>query len=425
MIDIKYSVEEQIDTIARFVELRQDDKLTRDRVSGFTEPLKTVFAKVQEADVVVRFQTMRLALEDVPNGHALLDLIISAMRRYKVHKSLADIEEEIKPIEWLWRRWIPRGMLTVLGAEPAAGKSYLALDWCRRIIDGGTWPDGSPVERYGDGTVIYVDAENRPQILKMRAQSWDMNRHQLYPLLPPFDEGIDFNQERWQNELVSKIEAVQPELVVVDSLSTVTTKGENSVEDMRELCRFLHTTACTYNVGMMAIHHLNKDKKRFLRMISLADFRGSSHIVQVACAVLGVSIIQTSDTYNRNGTRQLEVVKTNATVYPDPMGVEFQPIDPNDLDKGANLVYGKRPQVSNSESEVDECAQWLEELIVDYGPVSARDAIGMAEDEGYTRNVVMKARAKLEVAGRVIDTKGKRRTGNKWALPGQEEVESE
>lgn len=59
-----------------------------------------------------------------------------------LHKSLA-------PIQWRWPHWLPCGFITVLAAEPGAGKSLLCLHLAALLHSARrpapTWPDGAPI----------------------------------------------------------------------------------------------------------------------------------------------------------------------------------------------------------------------------------------------------------------------------------------
>ena len=70
--------------------------------------------------------------------------------------TLAEIADTLKPVSWLWPGWIPRGMLSLLGAYQGTGKSYFVLDLARTVIHGGPWPDGTLQDRIGN--CIYVEA---------------------------------------------------------------------------------------------------------------------------------------------------------------------------------------------------------------------------------------------------------------------------
>ncbi len=53
----------------------------------------------------------------------------------KLKKSYAhEIKEQ--PINWLWRPWIARGVVSVVDGEPGAGKSSLLFDLAARITAG-------------------------------------------------------------------------------------------------------------------------------------------------------------------------------------------------------------------------------------------------------------------------------------------------
>jgi hypothetical protein len=79
-------------------------------------------------------------------------------------------EVRTRPIDWLWRGYIPLRKVTILDGDPGLGKSTLLLDLACRGSIGGLAPTG---ELLGDAfTTIYVtledDAEDTilPRILK-------------------------------------------------------------------------------------------------------------------------------------------------------------------------------------------------------------------------------------------------------------------
>ncbi len=71
----------------------------------------------------------------------------------------ADIEA--KPIEWLWPKWIPRGMLTLIAGDPGLGKSLFTIDIAARVTKGEAFPPhfASSNQR---GYVIFLSAEDDP-----------------------------------------------------------------------------------------------------------------------------------------------------------------------------------------------------------------------------------------------------------------------
>ncbi|MCX6064942.1 MAG: AAA family ATPase, partial [Chloroflexi bacterium] len=147
-------------------------------------------------------------------------------------QSLEDIAPGLPPIEWVWEGWIPRGLLTVLGASQGSGKSFVATDLAYRIIHNQGFPNGAPIKRPG-ANVIYVDAEMVPQILNERAQNYGMDRSKLFLMLAEPGEMIDLGQARYQERLTEMTAILKPELIIIDSLSSIHNGGQNNVEDVR------------------------------------------------------------------------------------------------------------------------------------------------------------------------------------------------
>jgi hypothetical protein len=157
-----------------------------------------------------------------------------------------------------------------------------------------------------------------------------MGRRPLYLMLPPASYGmIDLGDEVQQDRLVDMCAALSPELVVVDSLSAISVRGENNVEDVRLLLGFLTSVGREFSCGLLLIHHLRK--RGLLALTDLVgpdDFRGSGHITAMARSVLALSVVQTGEQPDRNGPRRLDVIKTNLCRYPDPLGLALEPDDP-------------------------------------------------------------------------------------------------
>ena len=47
---------------------------------------------------------------------------------------------ERKPIDWLWRPWLARGVITVVDGELGVGKSSLLYDVIARVTTGRAFP---------------------------------------------------------------------------------------------------------------------------------------------------------------------------------------------------------------------------------------------------------------------------------------------
>ena len=191
-----------------------------------------------------------------PNGPALVGRIERTIPNTveRPFRSLAEIAEDLRPVEWLWPNWLPLGMITLLAARPGTGKSLVALDVAHRIITGQAWPDGTGMPdvvmrgaRDGatacdgvtdDGTatvaggtggprpVIYIDGENIAEVHNARAVAWGLPREHLYMLLADEEDVLlDLSGTKYQELLTQMVYRLKPALVIVDSLGAVMGKG--------------------------------------------------------------------------------------------------------------------------------------------------------------------------------------------------------
>jgi hypothetical protein len=429
------------------------------RPADLDEPWRTLFCRLEPVDdPAMRERALWKATAGLHDRNALVEEVLVALSSVSgasCHPSLGKLAEELEPVGWLWPGWIPRGMLSLLGAAPGAGKSLLALDLARRVIHGMAFPDGpdfdeldldgqrppgrAPSPRahqsFARGNVVYVDAEAVPQIQNERALAWGMDRNRLYLMLPAETYGmIDFGEEAEQQRLIALVYDIQPELVVVDSLSSISVRGENNVEDVRAMLGFLGAVAREFDLALLLIHHLRKRSPlaalRAPAPLGPDDLRGSTHITAMARSVLTLSTIQEGPEPDRNGPRRLEVIKTNLSRYPSPLGVRFveegsgsSHRQDGEQDGAAaravpRVVYGPAPRPYRKPTQTETCAAWLVETLREAGaPLRPKKVMALAEEAGFRKGVVYMARRELE--GVVVNTDKKMSPSNLWTLAGE------
>jgi putative DNA primase/helicase len=74
-----------------------------------------------------------------------------------ITRRASDITPE--PISWLWKYWLARGKLHIIGGVPETGKTTIALSYAAIISSGATWPDGT---RSAVGSVLIWTSEDSP-----------------------------------------------------------------------------------------------------------------------------------------------------------------------------------------------------------------------------------------------------------------------
>lgn len=391
-------------------------------LDDLTEPWREYYDWVQEGDENETSEDRRSAFVQafVPRSdrdRECYTLIREFSEAADTYPPINDLLAFLPDLQWLWPDWVPRALLSLLVAESGVGKSYLTLDLARRVVAGDEYPDGSPVAQRGN--VLYVDAENIPQIFKMRLAGWnEEERQRLFFMFPaPGRMMLSLEDFEDRDRLLDMMWQIKPELVIVDSYGSITLRGENAKEDVQETLSFLSKVAVDYNCAMVVNHHLRKKSSLQIALpampMTIDTIRGSSHIAAMARNVLGLQLIQTGPDINRNGPRKLQVIKSNLGRYPEPIGVFFEPMadDPS----VARIRYGDVPQAYSGLSKLEECMIWLMETMESEGALPPAKIIEWAEEEGFSRRTVYRARNQL--GARITNTEDTaHHSQNKWIL---------
>ncbi len=352
-----------------------------------------------------------LDFQNTPTNADIYQRILSLRPGGMRIEPLDEIKDTIAPIEWVWDGWIPRGMITILAAVPSAGKTGLMLDLARRVSSkGGTWPDGKPIKK-DSANVLYIDAENQPEVINERALSWKINLKRFFLKWPEDGEVFDLGDDRNQDMVYEWAYAAKPELINIDSFGSINSKGENNIEDVRKILSYLTMLARDSKCGLILSHHLRKRPGFMSPLLDLSqdDLRGSSHIVAAARAILGLSVIQTTEEADPNGPRKLNALKMNIGPYPTPLGFEMVPGYPT----GYSLKWGDAPKPYREPDKVDLCADWLADILAD-SDKPLKELVKLGQNEDFSKGLII--RAKQKYPGRFTDTKARRDPSNTWKL---------
>lgn len=378
----------------------------------FSEGLRDCWDAVCELPAGERkFALLEFLAETRPDGQQVYKAVVECTpptsAQYPAYSDL-----DIPPIRWFWRGWMAKGLLTLLAGAPGSGKSLVAQDLAYRLTNGLGAPDGSPLVAEST-SVIYVDAEDVPAITKERGQRWKMDLGQMYPMLPRPYSLIDFGGPGDRDRLIEMAHTLKPGLVIVDSLSRISSRGDSNVEEVRPVLSFLSELAKDLGCAVLLIHHLRKRMANMLPGMELTmdDVRGSGDIAAAARVIVGLSIVRTGPEVDLNGPRKLGVLKSNLGRVPDAIGCTFVPLEP----EGVMVDYGEAPESWREPTEADKCAEWLLCLIESNGgKIKPRDAVEQATGEGYSRATVYKARRMCD--GKLRNTRGAKSPSNEWAL---------
>jgi len=379
----------------------------------FTQPWQTCWNAISTAPTGSEQDELCRVTSGLPNQKEILQAILGTRPGFSPEiPSLGDIGALLPSIEWVWKDYIPRGLLTILGASQGSGKSFVGLDFAYRIIHNKGFPDGSPIVRPG-ANVIYVDAESVPQIMRERANYYQMDQSKIYPMLADVNDMLDLGAVKYQDRLTEMVAFLKPELIIIDSLSSVHTRGQNNVEDLRTLVGYLTRLAGWANCGVLLIHHIRKPSMGNKMMnvdFGMEDLSGSGYITQQARVVMSLRVVQTGPAFDPNGPRELKVIKSNLGAYPDALGFSFEPVFP----EGAKLKWDtKAPREYRERTEADECAEWLEDVLRENPDgLRPKEIEKKGVEMGFSRSMIHRIRRKL--AAHIENTRGRQAPDNAW-----------
>jgi RecA-family ATPase len=144
---------------------------------------------------------------------------VSSIRFLDVAKMVSEVPA---PIPWLAPPVLPRGALTALYAPGGDGKSLLSMALCAAVAHGGELA-GIACEQ---GTAVYLDAENGEHEIHRRVHTLD-----LPALGVRVADAGRFDLRRDIGELETLVGEMTPDLLVLDSLRSMTPGMEENATD--------------------------------------------------------------------------------------------------------------------------------------------------------------------------------------------------
>jgi KaiC/GvpD/RAD55 family RecA-like ATPase len=332
------------------------------------------------------------------------DLKIRVSQTAGEYATLEDLDKIMGEIEWLWKNWIPRGMVTMLAGDPGVGKSAIAQHFAKIVTKGECFPlEDKPFGK--PANVVWIDTEASQQILKVRANTMNLDKSRVYipaidgDMMSQPDLAIASNKEYLDN----MVRDLKPSLLVLDSLGGSHTRGENKVEDIKPVLEWMALLARNNNVASIVIHHLNKGHKDESPEVSLYRIRGST-IIPAMCR----SIFAIEPTHDK--LLKLRVIKTNIAKTPEAITVK--PMMNHDGDF-TGFEYGAYTAPPGKKNRKDIVAEWLmSQLEAHKDGIAVKEITDMGEEMGYTRQIIYTAR---DIIGGRMYTTG---TGNRafWHL---------
>ncbi len=192
---------------------------------------------------------------------------------------LRRLDQPLPPPRWLVEGRMTRETLTVLGAKPGVGKSWIALDLSLAVATGRPFL-GSPVR--SPGRVLYLDAENGEHLALRRLRQLGARPEDLGGRLRYSTEPLVLVRTLDVRRLLLTLEEHRPDLVVVDTLASHAPSAESDTESMAGFLAQVWSASRASGAAMLLLHHLRKSLQSAGRDDPLDSFRGAGHLIGAA-----------------------------------------------------------------------------------------------------------------------------------------------
>lgn len=172
--------------------------------------------------------------------------------------------QPLAPIPWIANGWIAQDDRVIFAGEWASGKSIVALDLALSVACDIPWLGQVRVEK--TGSVLYVDEENPKRVVESRlhrmVRGRDLDLDAPVPITYLIKNHLKLDRPYGLATLRSKIEQVNPVLVVLDSLVRFHSSEENSNTEMADFFGEVITPlSVEYGCAFLILDHLRKPGK--------------------------------------------------------------------------------------------------------------------------------------------------------------------
>lgn len=155
-------------------------------------------------------------------------------------------------MEWVIEGILPAGGLMILSGDCGLGKSFFALDLAIRVA-GGKSEQWLRHFNVAQGPVVYIDLENGMALIQRRFYRLgalpDDQLHICYR------HAIDLAKEADADFLREQLAAIQPVLIIFDSLRRFHSSNENAADCMSGV---METISTLHPAAKLLLHHCRK-----------------------------------------------------------------------------------------------------------------------------------------------------------------------
>ena len=337
-----------------------------------------------------------------------LNKLIANTKLWQPHEKspyicLSDVESA--EIKWLWYPYIPLGKITLMTADPGAGKTFLALYLVAQTSKGAPFY-GETIPLQEPARAVYLTAEDGLA---------DTIKPRLEPMKPIFDNIYSYDESEKSLSLSgSKIEEIMqklhPKLIVFDPLQAYlgADVDMHRANEVRPVLRRIGQLADKYSCAVIFIMHNSKATQN----AALQRALGSVDIPAIARSMLILANAPEGGRLLCHEKSSLAARGQSICFDVDPSkgGIVFSGY--SDL-RADDVLTAHASSRNKSSKKRDELCDELLALFGDEDRLRVDSIEKLCEQLGCSRNTLYRARDELQIKS-VVKGFGKDRTA--WWL---------
>lgn len=329
---------------------------------------------------------------------------------------------KLESASWIWRNYLPAGMLIILGGAPGCGKTTILMSLAATVTKGGCWPDGSRCD--GTGDVLIWSGEDPPSVLagRLHAHGADMSRVHFIDgktgaADSAFDPGCDM---ALLEDAAAKLTA--PRLLILDPVVSAVAgdshKGAEVRRSLQPVVNLAHRIGC----AVVGITHFSKGtagRDPVERITGSIAFAALARVVLVAAKV--------QPDAGEDGEPRRVLMRAKSNIGPDDGGfayelerVEVAPGVEGQRVRWLEALQGSARELladaeTDNSSDDGSTAAGVDAFLLgllEGGPMPAKTIKGDADGAGYAWRTVQRSAHRLGIERRKDGMRG----GWVWAL---------
>lgn len=315
----------------------------------------------------------------------------------------------LEPVRWLWRDFLPAGMLTILGGAPGCGKTTIAMSLAATVTKGGTWPDGTRYLLPADVLIWSGEDASAVTAARLVAAGADMRRvHFIDGITDNEAEAFDPGRDMALLEATAE-KLAAPRLLILDPIVSAVAGDSHKGAEVRRALQPVVTLGQRLGCAVLGITHFSKStsgRDPVERITGSIAFAALARLVLVAAKVKG-------DDEASEPRRLLMRAKSNigpddggfayalerVPVAPEVEGQRVQWLEALDGTARELLADAEADTAADDDGGPGDCAHWLREFLAS-GPAPAREVKRCGDEAGYAWRTVQRAMRRAGVESR-------------------------